>query len=124
MRDPIPWAGGATLLAAYHAYGWHCVADNGKGDDAEAVCAWTFHLPSSQVTNTVQDFNDPYTWQCWRVTRELSTRVWFYPSSGRRNFPMVLAAPVTCGAIAAISLPNVRWVPETCDTDRAQIVKT
>lgn len=68
--------GDVALLAAYHAYGWHCVADNGKGDDAEAVCAWTFHLPPSQVTNTVQDFNDPYTWQCWRVTRELSAPDW------------------------------------------------
>nr|WP_079063201.1 serine/threonine-protein kinase [Peterkaempfera griseoplana] len=62
---------GQVELTAQNAYGWHCSADSGKGDDVEAVCAWTFTVSPSQVTNRVSDFNTPDTWQCWRATREL-----------------------------------------------------
>ncbi|MEU5599242.1 serine/threonine-protein kinase [Streptomyces sp. NPDC020298] len=62
---------GAAKLVANNAYGWHCSADNGTGDDAEAVCAWTYNTPTTQVTNRVADFNNPHTWQCWHATREL-----------------------------------------------------
>ncbi|MFG3208030.1 serine/threonine-protein kinase [Streptomyces sp. NPDC048192] len=62
---------GPVRLTANNAYGWRCSADNGTGDDAEAVCAWTYHTSTDQVTNRVTDFNDPHTWQCWHATREL-----------------------------------------------------
>jgi hypothetical protein len=60
---------GSVQLVSDNAYGWHCSADNGTGDDANAVCAWTFH--TSTITNRVSDFNDPNSWQCWRASREL-----------------------------------------------------
>jgi serine/threonine protein kinase len=62
---------GPVELVANNAYGWHCSADNGTGDDAQAVCAWTYNTPGSQVTNRVADFNNPNTWQCWHATGEL-----------------------------------------------------
>jgi serine/threonine protein kinase len=60
---------GAVTLVANNAYGWHCSADNGTGDDAEAVCGWTFS--TTKVTNRVANFNDPTSWQCWRANRRL-----------------------------------------------------
>jgi hypothetical protein len=60
---------GRVQLVAANAYGWHCSADNGLGDDAQAVCAWTYR--TSGVTNRVADFHDPNTWQCWRARHRL-----------------------------------------------------
>ncbi|MFD1049175.1 hypothetical protein ACFQ1S_28385, partial [Kibdelosporangium lantanae] len=60
---------GPVQLVRNDAYGWHCSGDNGIGDDAKAVCDWTFH--TTQTTNRVQNFNDPNTWQCWRATHKL-----------------------------------------------------
>lgn len=60
---------GSVTLTANNAYGWHCANDNGTGDDAEAVCKWTFN--TTKVTNRVANFNDPNSWQCWRANREL-----------------------------------------------------
>jgi hypothetical protein len=60
---------GGVRLVSGDAYGWRCVADNGTGDNAQAVCTWTYH--AANVTNRVADFNNPSTWQCWRVTRKL-----------------------------------------------------
>lgn len=62
---------GPVKLIANNAYGWRCSSDNGTGDDAEAVCAWTYNTTTGQVTNRVTDFNNPHTWQCWHATREL-----------------------------------------------------
>jgi hypothetical protein len=55
----------SVQLKASNAYGWRCPADDGTGDDANAVCAWTYRYPASQVTNRFTDFNDPNSWQCW-----------------------------------------------------------
>jgi hypothetical protein len=60
---------GSVHLVADNAYGWRCAADNGTGDDAQAVCAWTFH--TTHLTNRVADFNDPTSWQCWQTNGEL-----------------------------------------------------
>jgi hypothetical protein len=59
---------GGVKLVASNAYGWHCAADNGTGDDAQAVCAWTY---GGSVTNRVADFNNPRSWQCWRASHRL-----------------------------------------------------
>lgn len=59
---------GGVELVGSDAYGWHCSADNGTGDNAQAVCAWTF---GGSVTNRVADFNNPRSWQCWRASRRL-----------------------------------------------------
>lgn len=56
---------GTARLVSQNAYGWRCSADNGTGDDANAVCAWTYRYSSSRVTNRFQDFYDPNSWQCW-----------------------------------------------------------
>jgi hypothetical protein len=34
---------GGVRLNANNAYGWQCTAASSLGDDATAVCAWTFH---------------------------------------------------------------------------------
>jgi hypothetical protein len=62
---------GTVHLVAANAYGWRCSADNGTGDDAQAVCSWTYH--TQRITNRVTNFNDPTSWQCWRATRRLGT---------------------------------------------------
>jgi hypothetical protein len=56
---------GPARLVSGNAYGWHCKANNGTGDDANAVCAWTYGYSTSQVTNLFQNFYDPNSWQCW-----------------------------------------------------------
>jgi serine/threonine protein kinase len=60
---------GPVKLVSSNAYGWHCSADNGTGDDAQAVCGWTYH--TTKVANRVADFNNPGTWQCWRSNGKL-----------------------------------------------------
>lgn len=60
---------GPVQLIRNDGYGWHCSADNGTGDDVNAVCAWTFH--TSQITNRIADFSNPNSWQCWRATHKL-----------------------------------------------------
>jgi transcriptional regulator with XRE-family HTH domain len=57
--------GAVQLISSSNAYGWHCSHDNGTGDDANAVCAWTYGYSTSQVTNRFTDFYDPDSWQCW-----------------------------------------------------------
>jgi hypothetical protein len=42
------------------------LADNGTGDDAQAVCAFTYG--TYQLTNRVANFNDPNSWQCWHTS--------------------------------------------------------
>jgi hypothetical protein len=68
--------GSVTLVAADRAYGWHCAQATSTGDDANAVCAWTYRLSASEVTNSVTNFNDPYSWQCWRAHRQVSAPSW------------------------------------------------
>jgi serine/threonine kinase PknH len=59
---------GAVELDNATAYGWRCSADNGRGDDGDAVCDWTY---GTQTTNRIRDFNDPNSWECWRATTRL-----------------------------------------------------
>jgi serine/threonine protein kinase len=68
--------GPVTLVTADNAYGWHCTNATSLGDDANAVCAWTYKLSTSQVTNSVTNFYDPNTWKCWAATQELSAPDW------------------------------------------------
>ncbi|GAA2165000.1 hypothetical protein GCM10009727_83170 [Actinomadura napierensis] len=56
---------GHVELVRNDAYGWHCTSDNGTGDDAQAVCAWTYG--TDQLTNRVADFNNPHSWECWHT---------------------------------------------------------
>jgi hypothetical protein len=58
---------GTVRLIANNAYGWRCTG--GGDDDAQAVCAWTYH--TDQITNRVADFNNPNSWQCWRANHRL-----------------------------------------------------
>jgi hypothetical protein len=37
---------------------------------------WTYNLPPSEVTNTLTDFYDPNSWQCWRAHRQLAPPDW------------------------------------------------
>jgi hypothetical protein len=60
---------GDVRLTVNNAYGWRCTAASDVGDDAGAVCAWTFQ--TSRVTSRVANFDDPFSWQCWRVTHRL-----------------------------------------------------
>lgn len=62
---------GRARLATNDAYGWRCTSDDGTGDDAQAVCAWTYH--TQKITNRVADFNNPDSWQCWRANRRLGS---------------------------------------------------
>jgi len=59
---------GGVRLTTRNAYGWQCTASS-VGDDATDVCAWTFH--TSHVVSRVANFDDPSSWQCWRVAHKL-----------------------------------------------------
>jgi hypothetical protein len=66
---------GSVSLVNNTAYGWACSANNGTGDDAQAVCVWTYG--SSYMTNRIGNFNDPNSWQCWRSMHgELGSLNW------------------------------------------------
>jgi hypothetical protein len=58
-------------LTASNAYGWHCTLNTGRVLAATSVCAWTYHLSTSQVIGVSTNYNDPSAWQCWRVNRDL-----------------------------------------------------
>jgi hypothetical protein len=68
--------GPVTLVSADYAYGWHCTNVTSLGDDANAVCAWTFNSPPTQTTNTVTNFYDANSWQCWSASTELTAPDW------------------------------------------------
>ena len=59
----------AELLAS-NAYGWRCTLNAGVLKTV-SVCAWTYHLATSQVIDVSTNFNDPNAWQCWRINHEL-----------------------------------------------------
>jgi hypothetical protein len=59
----------AELLAS-NAYGWRCSLNAGVLKTV-SVCAWTYHLTTSQVIDVSTNFNDPNAWQCWRINHEL-----------------------------------------------------
>jgi hypothetical protein len=60
-------------LTASNAYGWHCAVNPNLVIQATSVCAWTYHLGTSQVVSVSTNFYDPNAWQCWRINRDLGT---------------------------------------------------
>jgi hypothetical protein len=61
----------AAEVVAANAYGWRCSLYPSLALNAGSVCAWSYHLSSSQVIDVTTNFNDPDAWQCWRVNRYL-----------------------------------------------------
>jgi len=57
-------------LIASNAYGWRCSLNAGVLKTV-SVCAWTYHLTTSQVIDVSTNFADPNAWQCWRINHEL-----------------------------------------------------
>jgi hypothetical protein len=68
--------GSAWVDSAAYGYGWRCTHATSLGDEAQATCLWTYHLPPSEVTNTLADFYDPNSWQCWRAHRQVAPPDW------------------------------------------------
>ena len=58
-------------LVASNAYGWRCTLNPAIVLKTVSVCAWTYHLTTSQVIDVSTNFNDPNAWQCWRINHEL-----------------------------------------------------
>jgi hypothetical protein len=58
-------------LTVSNAYGWHCALNPSKVLQVIHVCAWTYHLGTSQVVSVSTNFYDPNAWQCWRINRDL-----------------------------------------------------
>jgi hypothetical protein len=56
---------------ASNAYGWRCSLYPSLALDVGSVCAYSYHLSTSQVIDVSTNFNDPDAWQCWRVNRYL-----------------------------------------------------
>jgi hypothetical protein len=54
-----------------NAYGWRCSLYPSLALNAGSVCAWSYHLSTSQVIDVTTNFSDPDAWQCWRVDRYL-----------------------------------------------------
>jgi hypothetical protein len=60
----------AEVVAA-NAYGWRCSLYPSLALNVGSVCSWSYHLSTSRVIDVSTNFNDPNTWQCWRVNRYL-----------------------------------------------------
>jgi hypothetical protein len=58
-------------LVASNAYGWRCTLNPNIVIKTVNVCAWTYHLRTSQVIDVSTNYSDPNAWQCWRINREL-----------------------------------------------------
>jgi len=58
-------------VVASNAYGWRCSLYPSLALNVGSVCAWSYHLSTSQVIDVSTNFNDPNGWQCWRVNRYL-----------------------------------------------------
>jgi hypothetical protein len=56
---------------ASNAYGWRCTLYPSLTLNVGSVCAYSYHLSTSQVIDVTTNFNDPNAWQCWRVNRYL-----------------------------------------------------
>jgi hypothetical protein len=56
---------------ASNAYGWRCSLYPSLALNVGSVCAYSYHLSTSQVIDVSTNFNDPNAWQCWRVNRYL-----------------------------------------------------
>src|SRR5205823_3844961 len=56
---------------ASNAYGWRCSLYPSLALNVGSVCAYSYHLSTSQVIDVTTSFSDPNAWQCWRVNRYL-----------------------------------------------------
>jgi len=56
---------------ASNAYGWRCSLYPSLALNVGSVCAYSYHLSTSQVIDVSTNFGDPNAWQCWRVNRYL-----------------------------------------------------
>jgi hypothetical protein len=56
---------------ASNAYGWRCTLYPSLALNVGSVCAYSYHLSTSQVVDVTTNFGDPNAWQCWRVNRYL-----------------------------------------------------
>jgi hypothetical protein len=56
---------------ASNAYGWRCTLYPSLALNVGSVCAYSYHLSTSQVIDVTTNFSDPNAWQCWRVNRYL-----------------------------------------------------
>ena len=59
-------------VVASNAYGWRCTLTPGLVIKTVNVCAWTYHLSTSQVVDVSTNYYDPNAWQCWRINRDLT----------------------------------------------------
>ena len=58
-------------LVANNAYGWRCSLNSSIVVKTVSVCAFTYHLSTSQVIDVSTNYADPNAWQCWRINHEL-----------------------------------------------------
>jgi hypothetical protein len=58
-------------VVATNGYGWRCSLYPSLALNVGSVCAYSYHLGSSQVIDVSTNFGDPNAWQCWRVNRYL-----------------------------------------------------
>jgi hypothetical protein len=58
-------------VVASNAYGWRCTLNPNVVIATVNVCAWTYHLNTSQVIDVSTSYFDPNAWQCWRINRDL-----------------------------------------------------
>lgn len=58
-------------VVASNAYGWRCTLNPSLVIRTVSVCAWTYHLSTSQVVDVSTNYSDPNAWQCWRINRDL-----------------------------------------------------
>jgi hypothetical protein len=58
-------------VVASNAYGWRCTLFPTQVIKVVNVCAWTYHLSTSQVVDVSTNYYDPNAWQCWRINRDL-----------------------------------------------------
>jgi len=58
-------------VIASNAYGWRCMLDPSLILKVVSVCAFTYHLSTSQVIDVSTNYYDPNAWQCWRIHGDL-----------------------------------------------------
>jgi Concanavalin A-like lectin/glucanases superfamily len=64
------------------AYDWHCVSGGGShvGLDLVRGCGWQYGEGTWQPRS--RDFNNPYSWECWRATADYSAVADVTPPAG------------------------------------------
>ena len=56
---------------ASNAYSWRCTLYPSLALSVGSVCAYSYHLSTSQVIDVSTNYSDPNAWQCWRINHEL-----------------------------------------------------